>query len=110
MLKSDACVDDDNVSISVELTLYDLVIEAAKQNGMAKAMLKFLNQSFEELCDNLQSQEKLLLRSNVRQLLMSADLKFLDFVGEIAVLNQSIKSGNYRLHAIEKRQPIITSH
>jgi uncharacterized protein YlaI len=101
----DRISDSNGEIIKVEASIYDIIVEAKKQNLTAIGLLDFLNKLFEELTDNLEASEKLLIKSNVKQMLISLDNKYLNFLGEIATLNNLIKSKAYRLIAIEERIP-----
>lgn len=92
-------------TLEIEASIYDIIVEAKKQNSKAIGLLHFLNKLFEELTDTLETNEKLLVKSNVKQMLTSLDSKYLDFLGEIATLNNLIKSKMYRLVAIEEKLP-----
>jgi len=86
----------------VEASIYDVIIGAKKGKREAIGLLDFFNKLFEELVDNLTPPEKVLVRSSVKSMLKALDSKYLNFVGEIGVLNNMIKSGGYRLNAIEQ--------
>ena len=95
--------NENDFSIIVESTIYDMIVLAKKGNPTANGYLDFLKKLFEELTDNLTAHEKVLVRSNVKSMLTSFDMKYLNFLGEIAVLNNLIKSKIYRLETIEEK-------
>jgi hypothetical protein len=103
LLASGNTSDPEDVSITLEVCIYDVIVLAAKGNSTAIGFLHFLNMLFFELTDTLQLKEKILVCSNVRQMLISFDLKYQDFLGEIAVLRNLITSKIYNLEAIEEQ-------
>lgn len=99
----DRIAESNGETFKVEASIYDIIVEAKKQNLTAIGLLDFLNKLFEELTDNLETREKRLIKSNVKQMLISLDSKYLNFLGEIAALNNLIKSKAYRLITIEEK-------
>jgi hypothetical protein len=93
----------ENTTIRIEACVYHLIVQAIKGNDTSIGFLHFLELLFQELTDNLLPNEKLLIRTCVKNMLMKFDLKYHDFLGEIAVLNYFIKLKTYRLEGIEKR-------
>lgn len=89
----------------VEASIYDIIVSAKKQESSAVGLLHFLNKLFEELTDTLEKNEKILIKNNVKNMLISVDSKYLNFLGEIATLNNLIKSKTYRLAGIEHKIP-----
>ncbi len=100
---TDRISESNGETIVVEASIYDIIVAAKKQNSSAIGLLDFLNKLFEELTDTLDSDEKSLIKSNVKQMLISLDSKYLNFLGEIATLNNLIKSNVYRLVDIEHK-------
>lgn len=94
-----------NETIIVEASIYDIIVEAKQQNSSAIGLLDFLDKLFEELNDNLNKTERQLVRSNIKKMLISFDSKYLNFLGEIATLNNLIKSKSFRLISIEEKIP-----
>ena len=88
--------------VTVEATLYDIIIEAKKENNSAIGLLHFLNRMFEELSTNLNETEKAFLRKNISDMLGSMTKEYLNYVGEIATLNNLIKTKAYRLEGVEE--------
>ncbi|HEY8659023.1 MAG TPA: hypothetical protein VIL78_08295 [Hanamia sp.] len=89
----------------IEASIYDIIIETKKGKRQAIGLLDFLNKLFEELNGNLILSEKVLVRSNAKSMLKAFDSRYLNFVGEMGVLNNMIKSGTYRLSGIEHKLP-----
>jgi hypothetical protein len=92
-------------TIRVEACVYDIIVGAIEGNKMAIGLLDFLNKLFEDLTDTLTQPEKVLVRSNAKSMLKAFDAKYRNFVGEMAVLNNIIKSGDRRLSGIEYKLP-----
>ena len=89
----------------IEATLYDLIVEVKKENSQAGRLLDFFNKLWEELSINLTSEEKKLIKPTIRNILTAFDRRYLDFTGEILVLNNLIKSKIYRLEKVEEKLP-----
>lgn len=98
-------IDFNNGKNLIEATIYDIIIEAKKGNATAIGHLDFLNKLFEELSDNLSLSEKGLVKTNVKHMLITLDKNHRNYIGEIAVLNNLIKSKTYRLNGIETKLP-----
>jgi hypothetical protein len=90
-------------TIIIEASIYDIIVEAKQQNSSALGLLDFLDKLFEELNDNLNKTERQLVRRNIKQMLISFDCKYLNFIGEIATLNNLVKSKLFRLLSIEEK-------
>jgi hypothetical protein len=87
----------------VEATIYDIIIEVKKGNIEAMRFLSFFKRLLEELADNLTSEEKKSIKKNIRDFLTRFNVKYLDYVGELAVINNLIKSKIYRLESVETK-------
>lgn len=87
--------------IKVEMTLFFMMMSASKGNMQAIGMLHFLNLLFEELSDQLHADEKKLICSNIKDIIQTPNLMFFNFVGEIATLNNLMKTKEYRLSRVE---------
>ncbi|RZK44672.1 MAG: hypothetical protein EOO61_02950 [Hymenobacter sp.] len=92
-------------SIIVEACIYDVIVEARKQMPQAIRLLHFISKLFEDLAITLEATEKPLIKRTIQQMLESFDLKYLNFVGELAALNALLKSGNYQLVSLEDKMP-----
>src|ERR1035437_44450 len=90
-------------TIIVETTIYDLIIEVKKKNSQALRLLDFINKLFYELSGNLDTLEKQLVKNNIRNILINFDMRYLNFIGEIAVLNSLMKTKKYSLEGIETK-------
>lgn len=88
-------------SITVDATIFDVIIEAKKSNSTAIGYLDFLNRLFQELSDNLTTSEKILANSIITNMLSKHDKGYWGYVAEVATLNNLIKSKSYSLMACE---------
>lgn len=73
--------------VLVEVSFYGLIVAYAKGKKEAESFLDFLETLFELLDDRLSDSEKLLIRGSITGVFSNIDLKYLNFVGELAVLN-----------------------
>ena len=92
-------------TIIVEATIYDMIVAVKKKNKRAIGLMDFLNKLLTELSTNLTDAEKKLIKTNLRGFLTTLDKGYLNFIGEIAVLNNLIKSKTYRLENVEFKLP-----
>jgi hypothetical protein len=90
---------------NLEATIYDHIISAKKKNSSSLGLLKYFNLLFKELNKNLVGVERDLVKTNVINMLSSFDKQFLNYLGELAVLNQLIKSSTFSLIACEEELP-----
>lgn len=88
-------------SIKVDATIFDVMIEAKKNNTTAIGYLDFLNRLFQELSDNLTPAEKAFTYTIIANILSKHDKGYWGYVAEVATLNNLIKSKSYRLVACE---------
>lgn len=89
--------------VVVETTIYDMMIEAKKGNMTAIGHLNFLKRLFEELCDYLSMEERILARTNVKKMLTAMDKRHRTFLAELATLNNLVKTKRYKLTGIETK-------
>jgi hypothetical protein len=87
--------------INVEASYFLTMVAASKGNPNAIGLLHFLNNVFKDLSEILCSIERELVRSNIKNMLTAFDLRFYDFAGEIAVLNNLMRTGIYKLKGVE---------
>jgi len=88
-------------TIMVEANLYDMIVSAKKGNNQAIGLLDFLNSVFKELNLNINSVEKKLVISILKKILTSLSKDYLNFVGEIATLNNFKKKKIFTLEDTE---------
>ncbi|MCD9019151.1 hypothetical protein [Parachryseolinea silvisoli] len=89
------------VPVLVEVSFYGYVVAYSKGIKEAESFLQFINDLFESLNGRLTDKEKLLIRDNINGIFSNMDLKFLNFVGELAVLNYIKANTNCELDATE---------
>lgn len=90
---------------NVSACVYDIIVEAKKENRSAIIYLNFLNRLFSELSVNISDKERQLIKTNIRNFLTRLDKDYLNYVGEIAVLNNLLNSKLYTLDKVEKKLP-----
>jgi hypothetical protein len=95
----------DREYITIEASIYDIIISVKSGKREHVGLLKYFNSLFTELSENLSEQEKTHVVSAVKNLLLTFDKRYLNFVGELAVLNQLKKTGNFNLHKHEFKLP-----
>lgn len=86
--------------ISLRISLYSLVASAQRGNSEHIQLLSFIDNVFKSLSNLLSSDEKLLIKNNIANLL-EYDEAFLNYLGELCVLNCLLASGICRLEATE---------
>lgn len=87
--------------IQIEVSFYSLVIGVAKGKREAETFFLFLKKLFEELNYRLDDREKTLIRGSLTGIFSNIDLKYLNFVGELCVLNYIKRNHGYILNATE---------
>jgi hypothetical protein len=97
--------ESEQESMIIQASIYDIIVEAKKNSNQAKGLLVFLNRLFSELNLLLSIEAKRLIKSNIWNMLTALDTQYLNFTGEIAVLNNLIKSGMYDLADVEPKLP-----
>ena len=86
----------------LRVTLYSICVSAAKGNTESKQFLYFIDNVFKSLANCLSASEKTLIKENITNLLEYRD-GFLNYLGELCVLNSLMSSGFYRLEKTEYR-------
>jgi hypothetical protein len=105
LVKRGAEFNVDGEPLLIQATIYDIIIEVKKGNLQAMRLLSFFQRLLEELSINLTIGERKLIRKNIRDFLLRFNLKYLDYVGELAVINNLVKSKLYRLENVEEKLP-----
>lgn len=103
LIKRTAKANENGGTWTVQATIYDIIIEVKKQNLEAMRFLSFFQLLLEELSMNLTAEEKKIIKKNIRDFLTRFDFRCLDYVGELAVINNLIKSKTYRLENVETK-------
>jgi len=84
-------------------SFYGIITQAIQGDISALRLFDFINKLFKELTDNLKIDERKLIKKNVFDVLVSQDEKYLNYIGELACLNNVMKTGDYRLLKVEQR-------
>lgn len=92
---------NNNRDLIIEVNFYDILAYSRAGNMRAKGMFEYLSQILERLCKTL-NEHKTKLRPIIDKLLTNLDYKYLNFVGELSVLETLLSSGNYTLIKIEE--------
>src|SRR5450432_458480 len=82
-------------SLRVAASFFDVISAALNKQKSAIRLLDYFQKLFEEISGRLSFKQKQQLKSTVYNLLIINDTQYLHFIGELSVLNQLIKSGNY---------------
>lgn len=88
-------------TMEVEASFYDLISARLKGNTQAIRQMDFFDKLFQEIGMRLTLKQKQWLKTTIFNILISTDFKYLDYFGELAILNQAIKSGNYTFNQTE---------
>ena len=100
--KAAGTVDD---SFQVEATFFFVFMGALKGLPVAVGYIDFLNRLFEELADLFTTDKQKMICSTIKKLLKTPTLQFLNFLGELATLNNLLKSKIYELDFVESPLP-----
>jgi hypothetical protein len=87
----------------VEVNLYDVISESLSGNKQAERLIRFLQKLLEEINVNL-GVDKAKINDTLYGMLIEFDLNYYNYVAELAVLNQLLKSNDYSL--IETESPL----
>ncbi len=87
--------------ILVEASVFGVIVATVRGNEQAKSFLDFIRKLFEELVDHLDKNEKHLIKNNLFGLFTNIDLNYLNFLGELCVLNHIKRNTDYKLQATE---------
>lgn len=89
-----------NEFLIVEMSLYDLIVEALKGTEIAICMLNLIKMTMEELIINVSFEDRKKLRPTIYNLLLSFNLKYNNYLAELLVLNSLARTG-FRLVEVE---------
>lgn len=87
--------------IIIEASLYHIISASKRGNPQAKRLLEFITKLLESLILRLTDKEKKLVKKNIFDLLSNLDKNYLNFVGELCVLNHLKRQENLTLIATE---------
>jgi hypothetical protein len=88
-------------SFRIEASFYNIITSAMKGDAPAQRLLDFIQKLFEELVAKLDPSEKKEIKPTVFGFLSNMDLKYLNFLGELAVLNLYKTRLGYKLVKVE---------
>lgn len=91
----------------IRLTLYSIIIGALKGDKNCKWFHRYIDNLFKDINHSLGTEEKLLIKQNISNLLEFGN-GFLNYLGELSVLNYYLKTGIYKLIDTEVRKNNIT--
>jgi hypothetical protein len=92
-------------TITIEASVFDIIIAAKTGNNTAKGLLLFLNRLIHDLSRILSIGERQMVFTNIKSMLMTLDWRFYNFVGEIGILKNILSTNKYRLLHIEESLP-----
>ncbi len=93
-------------TIQIEACLFDIITRVAVSDISFFNLLKFFDDLFINLAAKTTEAEKKLLRTTIYNLLINTDTKYLNFIGELAVLN-NLKNTGFEL--LQTEQPLTSS-
>jgi hypothetical protein len=85
----------------IEANFYDVISQSLNGNPAGARMLFFFRRLLEELADNLDASGNQKIRKTLYNLLVEPDHNYLNYIGELAVLNLFVRSDDYALQDIE---------
>ncbi|WPQ65209.1 hypothetical protein SIO70_10170 [Chitinophaga sancti] len=88
-------------NIQVEITIFDIIFLVKQGNIEAFRFLNFVRKMFSHLFNNLQPDERTMVKKTFKTILKKLDLSYINFVGELAVLNNIMSTKKYRLETVE---------
>ncbi|GAA0892658.1 hypothetical protein GCM10009122_23370 [Fulvivirga kasyanovii] len=91
-------------TITVEATIYDHIIEVRKEsvNSLSSTRyLQFVNSMIRDLAELLDDNQRQMVTRIIRNLLVSFDLKHINYLGEIGALHNLTKNGRLLLKEVE---------
>jgi hypothetical protein len=91
-------------TITVQATIFDIIIAAKKGNKTAKGLLLYLNHLFHDLSQILTVTDRQMVLKNIKSMLTRLDWRFYDYVGEIGILYNLLATNKYRLLNVEEVQ------
>jgi hypothetical protein len=92
-----------NSTFQIEASFYSIITAAIKKEQPAIMLLDYIQKLFEELADNLDDTEKREIKSTIFGFLTNIDTKYLNFLGELSVLNQFKRRTQFKLVKTEEK-------
>ncbi len=85
----------------METNFYDVIAESLNGNPQGQRMVTFFRGTLEQLARSLDSAGRKKIKDTLYNLLIEMDLNYLNYIGELSVLNVFLWNKAFRLHAIE---------
>jgi hypothetical protein len=92
-----------NSPFPIEASFYSLITAAIRNEKPARMLLDYIQKLFEELTDKLDSDEKKEIKNTIFGFLTNIDTKYLNFLGELSVLNQFKTRTPFKLVKTEEK-------
>ena len=92
-------------TITIEASIFDQIILLKKGDSDYHGLMDFYNKLFHQLKSLLNKKEKRLILKIIKNLLISFDSKYLNYLGELSVLYQLKRTNNFTLLEVEKVLP-----
>jgi len=99
-----------NSTFQIEASFYSIITAAIKREKPAIMLLDYIQKLFEELADKLDDDEKKEIKSTIFGFLTNIDAKYLNFLGELSVLNQFKKRAPFKLVKTEEKLTNMSSN
>lgn len=99
--------EETTATFQIEASFYSIITAAIKREKGAIMLLDYIQKLFEELTDKLDSNEKKQIRKTIFGFLTNIDAKYLNFLGELSVLNQFKRRTDFKL--IQTEAKILSS-
>jgi len=91
--------------LTVEANFYDVIVKSMTGDQTASRFLGMFSALFTALSKKLNEQQKAQLKSTIYAFLTSFDNKYLNFTGELLVLNHLLQTGDFSL--LDKEFPLL---
>lgn len=89
--------------VSRDATFYSIVMSKIKKDGKGDGMLDFYNSLFYSLSLQLNESQKKQIHKTLYNILVEVDKNYLNFIGELGVLNEMLKTKQYELKNVEEQ-------
>jgi len=86
-----------------DATFYSVVISKINKDGKGDGMFDFYNSLFYSLSLHLDESQKKLIHKTLYNILVEVDKNYLNFIGELAVLNAILKTKQYEFKNVEEK-------
>ena len=97
----EARMEPGHETLTVKANFYDVIVAAINGQEQPIRLLDYYDKLFQEVAMRLDGEQKKKLKTTVFNLLVSTGWNYLHYLGELATLNQLLKSGNYHFTQAE---------